>query len=180
MRRVQDAQAELLQGVMGRDRNRQRERRGSACRRAAAPRRSLVAGLQLAADRGACRDDARRPRADVRHEERRHADGILLVRPLGSDGGAERRPHDVQQRHRHGYFLQLAGHHAGVGRHSDRRRRQLDRHGHDQYRQQQQQRLRHDGQHADARREHESRALVLVLDGARQRRDLHSGRQRRR
>ena len=60
-----------------------------------------------------------------------------------------------------------------------RRRRQLDRLVHDEHRQQRQHRVRVRQQHADEDERHEPRALVLVLDHAAERRDLHPGRRRR-
>ena len=95
------------------------------------------------------------------------------------NAGPGRRPPHARQRHRDRHLLRLAGRAAAGRAGVPRRRRQLDRHGHDQHRQQQHQRARPVEQRAQPRQQHESRALVLQLDRAAERRSDDPGRLRR-
>ena len=140
------------------------------------PRR-LVRGAFLAADRRARGDDAGRPGAHLRHRRRRQADRLLHLRRLGSV--ARHRPRvapDAAEHDADRHLLRLAAGAARGWRRVPRRRRQLDRHRHDQHRQQQLERVLDRRQHAHARQQHEPRALVFQHDDAAERRALHPGR----
>ena len=125
------------------------------------PEGHVVAGLQLAADpvHAVLMPDGRVLSYGTNGDGTQT--GYFIYDLWDGAGAPNAGHHDARQRHRHRHLLQLAAAAADRGNVLHRRRRQLDRHRHHQHRQQQQQRPRRRHQRADARAQHEPRALVL-------------------